>query len=344
MITPELLKFSNIRYIPLETSDDCLIGTTSKVLIRDNRIYVADFHKTLALFVFDMNGKFLFKISNRGQGPGEYIRFNDFDIQSNGDIYMFDHFGKKFLVFNSKGKYLKEIKTDYYFSFFCIVKDNLYLSCLTDVGKKFADLAVYDMVGNKTEFLLKDKKFLTGNNLLKYGSYKFFNSNSDVTYYSPKFSPIIYAIDDNGVRPAIGIKGKNLRIPPEDVVTEWESKIRSRGGDPSAMIADNKYFKENTHIYETDKHITFAYIQEYGKVLYLIYDKQSGMFSYVFSVFLFMNLGAEGPMGSTGKAFFSRIDFNLGNEYHKKLLESRKELKNWKEEDNPVIVLFNFDL
>jgi hypothetical protein len=80
------LKLSHIRYVPLETSDECLIGDADKTLIRNNKIYVADFSSAMALFVFDMNGKFLFKIARRGQGPGEYTSFRDFDIQTNGDI------------------------------------------------------------------------------------------------------------------------------------------------------------------------------------------------------------------------------------------------------------------
>jgi len=337
-ISHEVLKFSNTRYIPLETTDDCLIGDIYKVLIRDNRIYVADYDKAMALFVFDMEGKFLFKIAERGQGPREYVSFRDFDIQSNGDIYMFDLFGQKFLVFDSAGEYLREIKIDYYLLNFCLVKDKMYLHNIIENGKKVVDLAVYDMVNKKTEFLFKDKKFLLTNKSYKYVAYQFFSSPHGVTYYSPRFSEIIYAIDENGVRPAIGIK--NLRMPPADIIERWELKAYEL-----SMTQDKLYFKENNHIYETDRFIVFHCIN--GSDLnsrYLIYDKQSGTLSAISTTLFHGFLCVDGIKGSTGENFFSVMNPNPEYKEHRRLLESREDLKKWQDEDNPVIVIFNLDI
>jgi hypothetical protein len=336
-VPEKLVKFSNTRYIPLETTDDCLIGTISKMLIRDGRIYVADFYKAYALFVFDMKGKFLFKIANRGQGPQEYISFNDFDIHDNGDIYIYDQYGYKFLVFNSSGKYQRNIKTDYVFSFFCLVKDKMYWAKFRGNGKKYADLAVYDMIDKKMEFLLKDKKFLLSNEQYRYVSYSFFKSTSGITYYSPRFSEIIYRIDEEGVHPAIGIK--NLRIPPKHIIEEWESKF------DDTMLRDKLYFKENALIYETDRYIAFwcnSGSVPFSK--YLVYNKISNSFSAVDYMFFQTILCVDGIKGSMGTDFFSIMNPNSEFENHRRLLESREDLKNWQDEDNPVIVIFNLDI
>jgi hypothetical protein len=219
----------------------------------------------------------------------------------------------------------------------------MYWSKIRDPGdaRRIADLAVYDMTNENIEFLLKDKKFLMNNFYFGYVSYAFFSSPSGVTYYSPRFSEIIYAIDEKGVRPAIGIR--NLRKPPEHVIREWEEdgrnlKLRS-------MDEDKLYFKENTHIYETDKHIVFRCIN--GSSIpynYLIYDKQSGTCSSVSAIFFTLHLGINGPVGIAGKDFFDIMYPNPAGREHRQLLESREELKNWKEDDNPVIVFFNLDI
>jgi hypothetical protein len=335
-ISDEVLKFSNIRFVPLETTDDCLVGVIDKVLIRDNRIYVADYSKAKALFVFDMEGKIIFKIADSGQGPGEYIGFKDFDVHDNGDIYIFDQFGKKFLVYNSDEKYLREIKTDYSFMNFCLVKDKMYWAPIFEKGKKFAALAVYDMANKKTEFLFKDKKSLVTNDTFRYVTYQFFSTPHGLTYYSPRFSEIIYAIDENGVRPAIGIK--NLRIPPVDIIERWELKPSNM-----AMLADEFYFKENNHIYETDRYIAFKCIK--GRDFdALIYDKPSGKLSAISTVFFHMFLCVDGIHGSTGEDFFSVMVPQPEYKEHRKLLESREDLKNWSDDDNPVIVFFNLDI
>jgi hypothetical protein len=38
------------------------------------------------------------------------------------------------------------------------------------------------------------------------------------------------------------------------------------------------------------------------------------------------------------------VSFDAENNFHKEILESREELKNWKEDDNPLIALFNSDM
>jgi hypothetical protein len=333
----DALKFSHIQYIQLETTDECLIGRTVKVLIKDSKIYVADFNKAMALFVFDMNGKFLFKIARRGQGPGDYVSFFDFDIQSNGDIYMFDQHTKKILIYNQTGEYLRKINSDYYFFNFCLINNKMYWSKLREHGEMFANLAVYDIMNKKTEFILKDKKFLHDLSLLNFSAYDFYYSPDSIIYYSPKFSEIIYFIDENGIRPAIGIK--NLNKPPKHIIDGW-SQITD-GFERSRMINNSHYFIENVYIYENEKYITLECIR--GDFLnLLLYNKLSKK---TYSSFDYSEvLGIDRVKGSTGKEFFGVIDFDTDNVYHRQILESHAELANWKEDDNPVIVLFNPDM
>jgi hypothetical protein len=331
------LTLSHIQYIPLETTDECLIGRTGKVLIRNNKIYVADFSKAMALFVFDMNGKFLFKISQRGQGPGEYLSFHDFDIQSNGDIYMFDQWRKKILIYNSEGNYLREIVSDYHFYNFCLVNNKMYWSKLNE-KEMIANLAVYDMIDKKTEFILKDNLHDTG--IINYAGFDFYYSPNYTTYYSPKFSKIIYSISEDGVHPAIGIK--NLNIPPRFIIDGW-SQIENVI-ERTQLITNSTYFIENIYIFETDRYISIGCIR--GDVLdkTLLYNKHSKSTFTAWNPNYYAALGIDQVKGSIGKEFFGVVAFKPHNEFHKKILESREELKNWKEDDNPVIVFFNPDM
>ena len=332
--------FTNVRYIPLETNRDCLIGVISKVLIRDNRIYVADFYSALALFVYDMDGRFLFKIARMGKGAGDYVSFRDFDVHSNGDIYMFDHFGKKIIVFSQDGKYKMELRTDYIFSNFCLAGDKIYWANLIENGKRFTALAVHDPKVGKTEFLLKNKKFLLGSNLARFVSYRFYQSPPDIIYYAPMFSEIIYAIEENCVRPAIGVK--NLRIPPEHIIRGWE--LTDDFGTRS-MQTDELYFKENLHVYETNKYITFRCTNKNViNSMYVVYDKSSGTFSAIMTYVFHTYLAVDGIKGSTGKDFFSVMNPDPELKEHLRILQSHKELANWKEEDNPVVVIFDLDM
>ena len=62
----------SIELIPLETTDDCLIGWMPEIIATEKYYYMIsavgyDFQK---LYVFDKQGKFVRQISSRGQGGG----------------------------------------------------------------------------------------------------------------------------------------------------------------------------------------------------------------------------------------------------------------------------------
>ena len=71
--------FSHIKIIPLETNEKSLIKDIIKTQIYENNIYVFDYRSAEVLW-FDTNGNFLNKISDRGQGPQEYLNISDFEV------------------------------------------------------------------------------------------------------------------------------------------------------------------------------------------------------------------------------------------------------------------------
>ena len=338
-VKSDSLKIRNVQYVPLETSTEFLIGYTNKVLIRNNKIYLADFNDAMTLFVYDINGKSLFKIAQRGQGPDEYISFSDFDINTNGEIYIYDSSGKKILKFNSEGQHLQNIGVDHYFDSFCVINDKMYWSNLRDRGNTYALLSVYDVKTNKVDILIKNDAQIRTSGMLSNNSYDFYYSPDSIIYYTPLYSPIIYSIDNDGIHPAIAIK--NLNIPSIEVANGWllEKNIELR----IKNIEESGYFRGNAHIYETDSYITFSCVRYYLEG-FLLYNKSSKSTFYITFDQHQISLGIGRVKGSAGKDFFGIIEFDSDYKRHKRILETREELRNWKEDDNPVIVFFNFDM
>ena len=65
--------FKKIEIIPLETNEQCLIKSIGRVIETDSKYYILDDDVDAGvLFCFDKQGKFLYKIDKRGNGPGEY--------------------------------------------------------------------------------------------------------------------------------------------------------------------------------------------------------------------------------------------------------------------------------
>ena len=101
----ELIKDATL--IPLETTDDCLLGDLLKIHESDGRLYIQDSRKS-AVFVFDLSGKFLYKIERRGEGPEEYLEVSDFDVMD-GVIYVLSISNKRILAYDENGKCVKMI-------------------------------------------------------------------------------------------------------------------------------------------------------------------------------------------------------------------------------------------
>jgi len=75
-----------IKYIPLETSREAMVGNIRKIFIHDKKIYVSDDKKVIN--IFDMDGRHLNTLNKTGRGPEEYLNLTDFTIDSKGNIFI----------------------------------------------------------------------------------------------------------------------------------------------------------------------------------------------------------------------------------------------------------------
>lgn len=101
--------------IPLEFSDDCLLGEIDKVVMSDSCIFVMENENQKGIYVFDHTGKFLYRVGSHGEGPEEFVELSDFSLnEEEGVIYLYDNARKKILVFSYKGDYIKDIQMNYY--------------------------------------------------------------------------------------------------------------------------------------------------------------------------------------------------------------------------------------
>ena len=97
--TMGLLKDCTI--VPLETNDSVLIGEIDKVIFYETRLYVATFSPEQAVYIFNLQGKLLHKISRKGRGAEEYLQLSDMFIDSrNRTLNLLSRIDEKLLVFD----------------------------------------------------------------------------------------------------------------------------------------------------------------------------------------------------------------------------------------------------
>jgi hypothetical protein len=88
----------SIKYIPLETKEESLIGEISNILYDKDHIYVVDRSGTIK--IFDNEGRYLRSINRLGRGPEEYTNFisaslvdNNIVVTAFNDVVEYDIFG-----------------------------------------------------------------------------------------------------------------------------------------------------------------------------------------------------------------------------------------------------------
>lgn len=98
--------FSDIQVIPLEITDSSVLAYVDFYDIKNDTLYILD-SKQNDIFIFQMNGRFIKKLDHKGNGPGEYVRITDMNINrftgnlevlsANGRILVYDSGGNHFL-------------------------------------------------------------------------------------------------------------------------------------------------------------------------------------------------------------------------------------------------------
>jgi hypothetical protein len=98
----------SVKFIKLETKDECLIDYINKVYFIEAGILIID--RQQGIMLFDNNGGFIRKIGNRGRGPGEYLKItaSTYDYKKQL-LIIYGDTARKLLVYNLAGDCIKEI-------------------------------------------------------------------------------------------------------------------------------------------------------------------------------------------------------------------------------------------
>ena len=107
------------RIIPLETTDESLIGRFAKLIKVDKSFYILTFDSRLLRF--DENGKFIGSIGTKGEGPHEYTYIEDFDADRNY-VYILNE--NRLLSYLPDGTFVKETPLSIKANSFKVMEDS----------------------------------------------------------------------------------------------------------------------------------------------------------------------------------------------------------------------------
>lgn len=109
---PELSKLikSPPKFVFLETSENSLIGKIDKVIVHEKLIFILDSFIAESVLVFDIEGKFIQRLSSKGEGPSQYKMPLDIFIE-NDQVWLLDN-GREVKIFDLKGILIDNFKLD----------------------------------------------------------------------------------------------------------------------------------------------------------------------------------------------------------------------------------------
>jgi hypothetical protein len=231
------------------------------------------------IFKFDSRGRFLKKFGTRGQGPGEYTNPGAGRITESNDISLYDGGNHKFLLFDSEGSFIKEIKNTSNIQLFggssaAYLDGNSYLieeMIMNPESDKFESrLAVLDAgfqkIAELRERTFKENPFQS-NTYNMFDAYNRYVISGNRVYAASQsnqeFEINVYDFSGRNTR---SIKKEHTKVPISEEFKQqaWESY---RNSAISELLKSKGYFQEHF------PPIKNLYVDEKGRVLVETYEE-----------------------------------------------------------------------
>jgi hypothetical protein len=345
--------FETVEYIALESPDEHLIGEIDQLLIYKERLYILDQRHTQSVFCFTKEGKFLYELNKKGQGPGEYTNIDNISIDHDSE-HLLIFFNQKILEYDLEGKYIKTHFVDLWANDFAYIRDN----CIAFFGE-YASNNKYEK-DNKTPNLLITKDYQVRYTDVFFPSQRNFSAlTSNINHFSSDcngqlsfleaYNDTVYYLLPDTIKNAyyidFGRMKKNERFysllySPSTTLNELQSYTLSHN------ICNIIAFSE------TESCLFFIYYHQ--RIYHLaFYNKKTGQLTDVCRkytnenepVFPIQNDLNGGPFMppyyTDGKSFYSSTDAYMLSEAREKVTDPdlKKTFDNISEYDNPVIIV-----
>jgi hypothetical protein len=328
-------------FIPLETNEQCLIGVVRQVEIRDGKIYILDL-KQMALFVFDMEGKFLTRIGNRGEGPGEYITPMSFDFDLSANMIVVNDIEKKALLYfgldDYRFNYAKTLP-GHYSSFSILSNHSISFFSSSGVrkerGEDYYVLVCDSLLNPEHTYFPADFKsgysYSLGRNFYRVG-------NRDFVYHGQ--IPVIYEIAGDEIKTHYELTLGTFDFPPVTYLQE-----ESRNNTDFLPTLRHSGYISGYMVCETEELLCVMFTRDVPQSYYGIYHKNSRK-GYLYTADGFVgSVGIRIPInlkGATGQYIIGTLAPSFMGKPYTPNTDLQPILDKLSPEDNPVLCLFKW--
>lgn len=105
----------NIKIIPLETNDACLIGQPQTIITHNNKWYIVD-RISKSILIFNYNGTYYQTFNKQGDEPGKYSNIRYFTINPyNNNIEIADNYTNTIYIYSNNGNFISQKRLSFPF-------------------------------------------------------------------------------------------------------------------------------------------------------------------------------------------------------------------------------------
>lgn len=261
-ISREYMNYSefvdSISYVTLKESDDMPLGDIKTIRFLDGFIVVFD-DKTQAVMLFDNDGNFVRKISERGGGPGEYSYIRQVDVdKTENNILLYDISKASVLKYTLDNVYLGSDSIGSGNDMAYVGDGNYLITNFNESDEDKSGIFLVSTSPYKAEKLIgcRDKLPISH-------PYEFFNSDGRVSVMTRPFEDMV--LEWNGSKFDTVLNFNILQSPTASELQNF---------DPS------KYYNQKDHIYRVSfvncKNYFYTYFWLGEEVREILVDKSIG--------------------------------------------------------------------
>ncbi len=323
-----------ISFIPLETSDECLISNISRIIFANNQFYILD-KKSNLIHIFSREGRFINSLDKVGQGPGEYVKIHSF-IVAGENIWILDNELRKIICYNKDLSEIESAPLKTWVFDMNYQNGYIYMTHNYWIGEsKPLQLSIYDMDRKKIEKCIYSEKL--GPNIEHVMMMKQLAVGPSSCLFTYPYTDVIHEIKGDQVIPKYKISF--------DQRFTFEPKPRGEEGNIIRGICD---------IDQTNNHVIVTYVDK-KSFKYAFFNKETEACN-VYDGYVMKQLG---DIGTNVFLLYQPDGYMIGNyepgqlayqlENNMKHIDAdyihyKNEITTivnaTSEDDNPIIILF----
>lgn len=320
-------------YAKLETNNQCILDKIQSLKIIDNKILVLNKDK---IFVFDLKGKYLYKIDKRGKGHGEYLDIRDFTLRDS-KYYIMSGKQESLLCYNEDNIFVGEYPLGNGYEHFEFVNDDLIFLSSENNNRLMYNFVLYDI---KKKTIIKKYFPFKKTQSFSFSDFSAFCGKDDNHFYvTNAFDNSIYSLCIDSIANEINFSFNTALQLPEDYEEINFFDLYKQTSNKNVVRYIKKYYSTTNYYYITyslfDNHGVSPYLSRISKkkketISIALNDEVHKNFPYFGKVSLFVDDNTFVTVKNAEDIIY--VNKHFGNDI-KKMIEV-------KETDNPVVFFY----